>query len=89
MIELGFFDHEISFLYVVAAHCGLKIRLRTMTQEGEQIGTYHDDHRPLRRFLILSEAWQNPVLPHLFVNHREAFLVLIVDPGRNEQEAHS
>ena len=60
-------------------------------QEGEQIGEYrsYSGHRLLRRLLLLSEAWQNPVLPDLFVNHCEVFLVLIVDLGRNEQEPHS
>ena len=57
-------------------------------QEGEQTGMYRH-HRPLRRLLLLSEVWRNPVPLDLFVNHCEAFLVLSVDPGRNDQEPRS
>lgn len=57
-------------------------------QEGEQIGMYRQ-HLLLRRLLLLSEVWRNLVLPDLFVNHCEAFLVLSVDPGRNDQELRS
>ena len=58
-------------------------------QEGEPIGTYHEGHRLLHHLLLLSEAWQNLVLPDLFVNHCVAFLALVVDRGGIDQELRS
>ena len=57
-------------------------------QEEVQIGTYRDAHRLLHRSLLLPEAevWRNLVLPDLFVNRCEVFLVIIVDLDRNDQE---